>query len=54
MAAVVALVQARAAATSGSADGPHPTEQWADPAHNVPRPVPGPGPGAWRTSFWPR
>lgn len=54
LAAVVALVQARAAATADSADGPRPTEQWADPAHNVPRPVPGPGPGAWRTSFWPR
>ncbi|MEW2519595.1 acyl-CoA carboxylase epsilon subunit [Actinacidiphila alni] len=54
LAAVVALVQARAAAAgSGAADGPAPLDSWADPARNVPAPVPAPGPGAWRASAWP-
>ncbi|MBD0735584.1 acyl-CoA carboxylase subunit epsilon [Streptomyces sp. CBMA29] len=53
LAAVVALVQARAAAAGKSADGPAPLDGWADPARNVPRGVPTPGPGAWRASAWP-
>ncbi|SEO90328.1 Acyl-CoA carboxylase epsilon subunit [Actinacidiphila rubida] len=53
LAAVVALVQARAAAAQPPADGPVRRRVWADPARNVPRPVPAPGAGAWRTSAWP-
>ncbi|MEU6851046.1 acyl-CoA carboxylase epsilon subunit [Actinacidiphila alni] len=54
LAAVVALVQARAAAAGSAADdGPAPLDSWADPARNVPPPVPAPGPGAWRASAWP-
>lgn len=53
LAAVVALVQARAAAAEGVADGPVPLDGWADPARNVPGRVPAPGPGAWRASAWP-
>jgi hypothetical protein len=53
LAAVVALVQARAAAAGTVADGPAPLDTWADPARNVPGPVPAPGPGAWRASAWP-
>ena len=53
LAAVVALVQARAAAVESAADGPVRRAVWADPARNVPRRVPAPGPGVWRTSGWP-
>lgn len=59
LAAVVALVQARAAAgASGGADGsdggPRPLDEWASPARNVPGRAPHPGPGAWRATYWPR
>lgn len=54
LAAVVALVQARAAAVEPEGDdGPEPTA-WSDPAGNVQPPMPRPGPTAWRTSVWPR
>jgi hypothetical protein len=53
LAAVVALVQARAAAVESDADGPHTLDGWADPARTVPRGFPRPGPGAWRMSVWP-
>lgn len=53
LAAVVALVQARAAAAEAGADSPRPLDSWADPARNVPRGAPRPGPGAWRASAWP-
>ena len=53
LAAVVALVQARAAAAEPAADGPSRRAVWADPGRNLPRRVPAPGPGAWRTSVWP-
>lgn len=57
LAAVVALVQARAAALEPRADGPHRPAPWSDPARTVPRAaahaVPRPGPAAWRTSVWP-
>lgn len=53
LAAVVALVRARAAALESGADGPHRLDAWADPARTVPRRVPRPGPGAWRMSGWP-
>jgi hypothetical protein len=53
LAAVVALVQARAAALQTPAEGPVRPAAWADPARRVPRPAPRPGPGVWRTSVWP-
>jgi len=53
LAAVVALVQARAAALEAAADGPRRPAAWADPARTVPGRVPRPGPGAWRMSAWP-
>ncbi|MEC3996652.1 acyl-CoA carboxylase epsilon subunit [Actinacidiphila sp. DG2A-62] len=54
LAAVVALVQARAAAAQAEPEGPSVLDTWAAPARNVPGSVPTPGPGAWRTSAWPR
>lgn len=54
LAAVVALVQARAAAAGGGAGGPDRAVEWSNPARNVPRTVPVPGAGVWRTSYWPR
>jgi hypothetical protein len=53
LAAVVALVQARAAAAGSVAEDPAPLDAWGDPARNVPARVPAPGPGAWRASAWP-
>jgi hypothetical protein len=54
LAAVVTLVQARAAALESGAAGPRRgTAAWADPARTVPRALPHPGPGSWRTSLWP-
>jgi hypothetical protein len=54
LAAVVALVQARAVAASTVAGGPHSLDEWADPARNVPQPVLRATPGSWRATYWPR
>ncbi|MGD3106710.1 MULTISPECIES: acyl-CoA carboxylase epsilon subunit [unclassified Streptomyces] len=57
LAAALAVVQARAAAAAAVAPGrPERRSEWADPAATVPARsrLPHPGPGAWRTSFWPR
>lgn len=54
LAAVVALVQARAAASApGEEDGTRRLNGWNAPARTVPRGIPHPGPGAWRMSAWP-
>ena len=53
LAAVVALVRARAAALSEPAATPVRLNGWSHPARTVPRPMPDPGPGAWRMSAWP-
>jgi Acyl-CoA carboxylase epsilon subunit len=54
LAVVVALVQARAAALESGTAGPRrEVAAWSDPARTVPRTIPQPGPGAWRTSAWP-
>ena len=57
LAAAVAVMRARvAAAAAAEADadpGPPPASAWSHPARTVPRRLPAPGPGAWRTSFWP-
>jgi hypothetical protein len=58
LAAVVALVQARAAAGAGASGGldggPHTQDEWADPARNVSSRALHPGAGAWRATYWPR
>jgi hypothetical protein len=53
LAAVVALVQARAAALEPAADEPDHLDVWADPARTVLHREARPGPGAWRISAWP-
>ncbi|CAG7601724.1 acyl-CoA carboxylase subunit epsilon [Actinacidiphila bryophytorum] len=54
LAAVVALVQARAAAIEAEQDGPAGRPAgWSAPARNMPRTLPRPAPGAWRMSAWP-
>ncbi|MFE0625504.1 acyl-CoA carboxylase subunit epsilon [Streptomyces sp. NPDC058864] len=53
LAAVVALVQARAAAAAGPADGPRAADEWASPARNVPGRMLRPAPVSWRSSYWP-
>ncbi|WP_225847609.1 acyl-CoA carboxylase subunit epsilon [Streptomyces sp. HPF1205] len=54
LAAVVALVQARAAASVPDEEaGPRRLNGWNTPARTVPRGIPRPGPGAWRMSVWP-
>ncbi|WP_443071722.1 acyl-CoA carboxylase subunit epsilon [Streptomyces sp. NBC_01477] len=54
LAAVVALVQARAAALEAEQDGPSGRPAvWSAPARNLPRALPRPAPAAWRTSAWP-
>ncbi|MFD7921541.1 acyl-CoA carboxylase epsilon subunit [Streptomyces sp. NPDC059740] len=58
LAAAVAVVQARAAATASAAEdggaGESAATAWADPAARLGRPLPQPGPSAWRTTFWAR
>jgi len=55
LAAVVALVQARAAAAQaeGSEAAPAGRSAWSDPARRVPGALPRPGADTWRTSAWP-
>nr|WP_202238970.1 acyl-CoA carboxylase epsilon subunit [Streptomyces sp. SN-593] len=54
LAAVVALVQARAAAADPDGGGrPSARSAWSDPARRVPGVASRPGPAAWRTSGWP-
>jgi hypothetical protein len=54
LAAVVALVQARAAAAESAEDRPRPARgAWSDPARTVPGAHRRPGPDTWRTSAWP-
>ncbi|TDC10026.1 acyl-CoA carboxylase subunit epsilon [Streptomyces sp. 8K308] len=58
LAAAVTVMRARVAAAAASAEadaepGPPSASAWSHPARTVPRRPPAPGPGAWRTSFWP-
>jgi hypothetical protein len=54
LAAVIALVQARAAAVESGTGGPAARRSaWSDPARTVPGAAPRPGPAAWRRSVWP-
>jgi hypothetical protein len=55
LAAVVALVQARAAAAEAEAEEPPAARPagWSEPARNLPRAMPRPTPTAWRMSARP-
>lgn len=53
LAAALAVVRVRAAAASAEGSTPRAPDVWSDPARTVPRALPTPGPGAWRTTFWP-
>jgi hypothetical protein len=47
-----AAALAREAARAEAGAGRRPSA-WHDPARTLPRPLPAPGPGAWRASCWP-
>ncbi|MCX4586607.1 acyl-CoA carboxylase epsilon subunit [Streptomyces sp. NBC_01481] len=54
LAAALAVVQARAAATAAAVEGaPLLPEQWSDPARIARTRRPLPGPRAWARSHWP-
>ncbi|MFF3327730.1 acyl-CoA carboxylase epsilon subunit [Streptomyces sp. NPDC002889] len=54
LAAALAVVQARAAATLDAAAGaPLPPEGWSDPARIARTRRPMPGPRSWARSYWP-
>ncbi|MEJ8637002.1 MULTISPECIES: acyl-CoA carboxylase epsilon subunit [Streptomyces] len=54
LAAALAVVQARAAATASAPEGAvAPAEQWSDPARIARSRRPLPGPRAWARTFWP-
>ncbi len=54
LAAALAVVRARAAATASAPEGAEaPPEQWADPARIARSTSPLPGPRAWARTFWP-
>ncbi|BAJ28791.1 MULTISPECIES: acyl-CoA carboxylase subunit epsilon [Kitasatospora] len=51
LATVLAVVQSRAATRAAAGPAAGPASSW---TVRVPRPLPAPGPHAWRTSLWPR
>ncbi|GFH35965.1 acyl-CoA carboxylase epsilon subunit [Streptomyces pacificus] len=54
LAAALAVVQARAAATASAVSGaPLPPEEWSDPARIARARALRPGPRAWTRTFWP-
>ncbi|MFI6688134.1 acyl-CoA carboxylase epsilon subunit [Streptomyces sp. NPDC050485] len=54
LAAALAVVQARAAATASAAPGaPLPPEGWSDPARIARRTLPKPGTRSWARTYWP-
>ncbi|MFD5429291.1 acyl-CoA carboxylase epsilon subunit [Streptomyces sp. NPDC127084] len=54
LAAALAVVQARAAATASAASGaPRVPEEWSDPARIARARARRPGPRAWTRTFWP-
>ncbi len=54
LAAALAVVQARAAATPAGDGTARRLDAWADPARRILlRRVPQPGPAAWRSTYWP-
>ncbi len=54
LAAALAVVQARAAASAAAAPDAPARSEWSSPARlAAARRVPHPGPRAWRTAYWP-
>ncbi|WP_344568692.1 acyl-CoA carboxylase subunit epsilon [Streptomyces axinellae] len=53
LAAALAVVRARAAVAGDEGPARRAPSNWSDPARALPGRLPAPGPGAWRTSFWP-
>ena len=54
LAAALAVVQARAAATAAVPSGaPVPPEQWSDPGRIARRGALRPGPRSWARTYWP-
>ncbi len=54
LAAALAVVQARAAATASAASGaPEPPEGWSDPSRIARQALPRPGAHAWSRTYWP-
>ncbi|MEI5006593.1 acyl-CoA carboxylase epsilon subunit [Streptomyces sp. NPDC087659] len=54
LAAALAVVQARAAATASAVSGaPLPPEEWSDPARIARARALRPGPRAWTRTYWP-
>ncbi|MFE9117144.1 acyl-CoA carboxylase epsilon subunit [Streptomyces sp. NPDC007172] len=54
LAAALAVVQARAAATASAAPGaPQPPAGWSDPARIARRALPRPGARTWARTYWP-
>ena len=51
--AALTVVLAAAAATPGTTSAPAVRDRWSDPATRFRVPL-HPGPGAWKTSTWPR
>jgi hypothetical protein len=51
--AALTVVLAAAASVPGEAGKPRPRSLWSDPAAALRRPLAA-GPGAWRTTYWPR
>ncbi|MEO3976107.1 acyl-CoA carboxylase epsilon subunit [Streptomyces sp. CAU 1734] len=53
LAAALAVVRARAAATAWAPEGAAPRQQWSDPARIARADTPPPGPRAWARTYWP-
>lgn len=53
LAAALAVVRVRASAATVAEPAERTHSAWSDPARTVPGPLPAPGPGAWRATFWP-
>ncbi|MEV7287098.1 acyl-CoA carboxylase subunit epsilon [Streptomyces sp. NPDC093252] len=53
LAAALAVVRARAAATDPPPDTPAPRDSWSDPSRIARGRVPHPGPTAWPRTYWP-
>ncbi|MFJ9039252.1 acyl-CoA carboxylase epsilon subunit [Streptomyces sp. NPDC102406] len=53
LAAALAVVQARAAATAEAPAAAAQRDAWADPARVARRRLPAPGPASWSRTYWP-
>jgi len=53
LAAALAVVRARAAATPEPPGAEEPRQAWSDPSRIATRRLPQPGPTAWTRTYWP-